>query len=104
MKRFSEASHILQFAQCFCVQSVLEGQSIRDAFWTDSYNICRENLNAIPEGSDEASLFGFNPNTLLPIQFQPKDFFIMTVWIRTLSPIESFVIPVPKNDNGEILP
>ena len=70
MKRFWEASHIFQFAPYFCVISLLEGQSIRDVFWSDSYKVVRENLSAIPEGSDEASLFGLNPNILLPIQFQ----------------------------------
>lgn len=104
VKRFTQASNIYQYAPCFCVKSLFEESSIRDAFWSDSYGVDRGNLNPVPEGTDEVSLFGFDPNTLLPPELQPDDFFMMRIWIRTLTPIDSFVIPLPENDEGEILP
>lgn len=104
VKRFTQASNIYQYAPCFCVKSLFEESSIRDAFWSDSYGVDRGNLNTIPEGTDEVSLFGFDPNTLLPPELQPDDFFMMRIWIRTLTPIDSFIIPLPENDKGETLP
>ena len=104
IKTFKEASNIFQFAPCFCVSSLSEGQSIREAFWSDNYRVSRGNLSQLPAGSDETTLFGFNLNIVIPVSFPLIDLFQMRVWIRTMSPIDSFIIPFPKNDNGEILP
>ena len=104
VKTFTEASNIFQFAPCFCVQSVTEGQSQRVAFWSESYIVHRGNLNLIAEGDEEKKLFGFNPNDSLPAEFESIDMFRMKVWIRSLCPIDSFIIPFPMNDRDEILP
>ena len=75
MKTFTEASNIFQFAQCFCMRSVTDRQSQRDAFWSESYVVHRGNLNFFAEGDDEEKLFGFNPNDSLPAEFESIDMF-----------------------------
>lgn len=104
IKTFKESSNIFQFAPCFIVESVVDDQSLREAFWSGAYNVIRGNLMVIPVGSDEQTLFGFDPDDILPTEFGIKDLFDMKTWIRTSCPVENFVVPHPRNDKDEILP
>ena len=104
IKTFTEESDIFQFAPCFCVRSTSEDQSQRDAFWSMSYAVHRSNLNLIAESAEEKQLFGFHQNDPLPAQFANIDMFQSKVWIRSLCPIDSFIIPFSKNERDEILP
>ena len=83
VKTFKEASNIFQFAPCFCIASLSEGQFLREAFWSDNYSVSRGNLSPPPEGSDETTSFGFNPNVVIPVQLQLLDLFQMRIWIST---------------------
>jgi hypothetical protein len=104
VKTFRESSNIFQFAPCFCVQSVVNDCSLREAFWNDEYTVHRGNLTDLPDDSDEKSLFGFDPTDIFPTGFATLDLFKMRTWIRTLCPIENFIIPYPRNERDEILP
>lgn len=94
IKTFRESSNIFQFAPCFCVESIVDDQSLREAFWSGAYNVVRGNLIAIADGCDELTLFGFNPNEILPTEFEVKDLFDMKTWIRTRCPVEILLYPV----------
>ena len=65
MRTFKEASNVFQFAPCFSIASLSEGQSLRDAFWGENYCVSRGNLSLLPEGSDRTTLFGYNPDVVL---------------------------------------
>ena len=104
VKTFKESSNIFQFAPCFCVESIVDGDTLRDAFWSDQYTVHRGNLTDLPDDSDEILLFGFDPTDLLPSEFGMIDLFQMRTWIRTRCPIENFIIPYPRNERNEILP
>ena len=103
-KTFKESSNIFQFSPCYLVESIIEGESCRDAFWNGQYTVRRGNLNVLPNHGDESTLFGFNPNDVIPPQTELKDLFDMRTWIRTRSPVENFVVPHPRNSKNEILP
>ena len=63
--RFDRASNIFQFAPCFIVHSLHNDITTRDAFWSDDYEVRRGNIRSLPADSNETSLFGFNPCSLI---------------------------------------
>ena len=101
---FKRASNIFQFAPCFTIIPTIPGQSLREAFWEDNYCVRRGNLRALVGDSLEATLFGFNPDDHLPSGFELKELYTMSVWIRTSTPIQQFAIPIPRNDQNQVLP
>jgi 5'-3' exonuclease len=103
-KIFMESSNIFQYAPCYCIESVIEGETLCQSFWGNNYRVKRGNLRDLPDGADEAILFGFNPDDILPSQFPLMDLFTMKIWIRTKCSIDDFIVPFPKNDKNEILP
>ena len=103
-KTFKESSNIFQFAPCFCVGSIVDELPLREAFWNERYTVQRGDLTDLPDDSDEKSLFEFSPTDLLPSQLEMLDLFQMRTCIRTLCPVENFIIPYPRNERNEILP
>ena len=101
---FKQASNIFQFAPCFTVIPTILGQSLRDAFWEDNYSVVRGNLRTLDGNSVEATLFCFIPDDHIPFGFELKELFTMTVWIRSSTPIHQFAIPLPRNDQNQVLP
>ena len=63
---FKRASNIFRFAPCFTIVPTVLGQSLREAFWEDSYYVRRGNLRALEANSSESTLFGFKPDDHLP--------------------------------------
>jgi hypothetical protein len=101
---FQKASNIFQYAPVFVILSLTSNQSIRDAFWNNEFSVCRGNIDELPQGINELTLFGFDPNIVVPITIEPIKYFNMTVWIRTALPICESLIQSPRNKDNQILP
>ena len=101
---FQHASNLFQFAPCFVISSLTQGNSLRDAFWNGDYSVCLGNIRSLPNSSTQTSLFGFDPSEYLPSDILILDLFTMKKWIRTRSSIADYAIPQPKNAANEDLP
>jgi hypothetical protein len=101
-QRFDRASNIFQFAPCFIIHSY--DVTVREAFWSNNYEVRRGNIRSIPSDSDEASLFGFNPDDHLPEGILLDAMFKAVIWIRTAVPYLQHLILPPRNTANEVLP
>ena len=101
---FQHASNIFQFAPCFIVSSLTQGESLRDALWNEDYSVCLGNIRPLPNSSTQTSLFGFDPSEYLPSDILTINLFTMKMWIRTRCSIADYVIQQPKHAANEDLP
>ena len=104
VKTFRASANVFQYAPCYVIEAAIPGETVRDSFWSDNFLLQRGNLRQIPAGHSEISLFGFNPESILPQGHTLMDIFSMKIWIRTSCSVLDFIVPFPKNDRNEILP
>ena len=103
-KTFRESANVFQYAPCYVIEAAVSGETVRESFWSNSFLLRRGNLRPTPAGHSEISLFGFDPESVLPEGSTLMDLFLMKIWIRTSCSVFDFIVPFPKNDRNEILP
>ena len=104
VKTFRESANVFQYAPCYVIEAAVSGETVRESFWSNSFLLRRGNLRPTPAGHSEISLFGFDPESVLPEGFTLMDLFLMKIWIRTSCSVFDSIVPFPKNDGNEILP
>ena len=77
VKTFRASANVFQYAPCYLIEAAIPGETVRDSFWSNSFLLRRGNLRQIPAGHSEISLFGFNPESILPEDHTLMDLFSM---------------------------